>query len=453
MHDLGFKQCKAENDVWMRPSKDRSCYEYVATYVDDLMIAMKDPKEFCGTLKKRFGFKLKGDGVIDYHLGLNYIREKDGTLSTKPIKYIDKMMATFKECFPEEGTPKKAKSPLDKGDHPEIDTSDLCNADEIKIYLKMVGQVMWLVSLGRFDVLSAIITMSRFRAAPRKGHLNRLKRIYGYIKETRDGGIRIRTEIPDLSAYPENNHDWARSIYGQVKEEIPDDAPERLGKPIKLTTYVDANLYHDMVTGRALTTILHFINKTPFDWYTKRQATAESATFSSEFIAARIAVDQIVDIRLTMRYFGVPILGKTIMFGDNQSVVTNATVPHSQLNKRHQALAYHRVREAVASNMLDFHHIPGENNPADILSKHWGFQQVWPLLKALLFWQGDTSSIGKEVAPLRQLNTLSVQSIGELQDPLHIEQIINMLNPYDTQSSVAHVCNMVHITPNVWKFV
>jgi hypothetical protein len=208
-----------------------------------------------------------------------------------------------------------------------------------------------------------------------------------------------------------------------------------------------------MVTGRALTAILHFINKTPFDWYTKRQATAESATFSSEFIAARIAVDQIVDIRLTMRYFGVPILVKTIMFGDNQSVVTNATVPHSQLNKRHQALAYHRVREAVASNMLDFHHIPGENNPADILSKHWGFQQVWPLLKALLFWQGDTSSIGKEVAPLRQLNTLSVQSIGELQDPLHIEQIINMLNPYDTQSSVAHVCNMVHITPNVWKFV
>jgi hypothetical protein len=65
MYDLGFKPCKADSDVWMRPSKDRSCYEYVATYVDDLMIAMKDPKQFCDTLKNKFGFKLKGDGIID----------------------------------------------------------------------------------------------------------------------------------------------------------------------------------------------------------------------------------------------------------------------------------------------------------------------------------------------------------------------------------------------------
>jgi hypothetical protein len=237
------------------------------------------------------------------------------------------------------------------------------------------------------------------------------------------------------------------------KKEIPEDTPKPLGNPIKHTTYVDANLYHDMVTGRALTAVLHFINKTPFDWYSKRQATCEAATFSSEFIAAKTAVDQIIDHRITLRYFGVPILGKTLMFGDNQSVVTNATLPHSQLNKRHQFLAYHRVREAVASDMLDFHHIPGENNPADILSKHWGFQQVWPLLKSILFWQGDTSDIGNSVAPLRQLNNLSVQSIGELQDPHHIEQIIRMLNPYDTQSSIIRVCNMARIPKTVWKFV
>ena len=116
-------------------------------------------------------------------------------------------------------------------------------------------------------------------------------------------------------------------------------------------------------------------------------------------------------------------------------------------------MAYHRVREAVASDMLDFHHIPGENNPADILSKHWGFQQVWPLLKAVLFWQGDTSGIGKEVAPLRQLNTLSVQSIGELWDPSQIDHIKDILNPYNTQSSVKRVCNMSHITSSVWEFV
>lgn len=78
------------------------------------------------------------------------------------------------------------------------------------------------------------------------------------------------------------------------------------------------------------------------------------------------------------------------MFGDNQSVLQSTTVPHSKLNKRSLALSYHRVREAIAAQILSFHHLPGEINPADILSKHWGYQQVWPILKAMLFWQGDT---------------------------------------------------------------
>ena len=56
------------------------------------------------------------------------------------------------------------------------------------------------------------------------------------------------------------------------------------------------------------------------------------------------------------------------------------------------------MREAVASGMIGFYHIPGEKNPADILSKHWGYQQVWPLLKPLLFWRGETKDIPDQVA-------------------------------------------------------
>jgi hypothetical protein len=43
--------------------------------------------------------------------------------------------------------------------------------------------------------------------------------------------------------------------------------------------------------------------------------------------------------------------------------------------------------------MLRFHHIPGPMNAADILSKHWGYQQVWPMLKPLMFWEGDTATL------------------------------------------------------------
>ena len=157
-----------------------------------------------------------------------------------------------------------------------------------------------------------------------------------------------------------------------------------------MTTYKDANLYHDLSTGRAVTGVLHFVNQTPVDWFTCKQETVETATYGSEFAAARTAVQQIAALRLTLQYLGVPIRESSYLFGDNESVVKSGTVPHSRLSKRHHALAYHFTREAVASKMVEFHHLYGEQNPADILSKHWGHSQVYPLLRPIFFYQGNT---------------------------------------------------------------
>ena len=88
-----------------------------------------------------------------------------------------------------------------------------------------------------------------------------------------------------------------------------------------------------------------------------------------------------------------------------------------QLKKRHQVLAFHRVRGAVASDMVGFYHIPGDKNPADILSKNWGFQQVWWQLKTLLYWSGDTSDI-KEEATVRKVQS-HVRIGGEYHNPIH----------------------------------
>jgi hypothetical protein len=67
-------------------------------------------------------------------------------------------------------------------------------------------------------------------------------------------------------------------VYGNVEELLPQDMPPALVKPVVSITYVDANLYHDMVTGRSVTGILHLINGTPIDWFSKKQDTVETAT-------------------------------------------------------------------------------------------------------------------------------------------------------------------------------
>ena len=130
-----------------------------------------------------------------------------------------------------------------------------------------------------------------------------------------------------------------------------------------------------------MTGILHFMNKTPVEWYAKRQATVEAATYGSEFVAAKTAIQQIMGMRLTLRYLGVPIEGATRLFGDNGSVITSGTLPESPLKKRHHALAYHYTREAIASGAVDFQHIPGSLNIADVLSKHWAHYKVSSALR------------------------------------------------------------------------
>ena len=71
-----------------------------------------------------------------------------------------------------------------------------------------------------------------------------------------------------------------------------------------------ANLYHGQVTGKAVTACLHLLNATPFHWHTKRQSAVETTTFGSEFVAVRIATDQIIDLRYTLMHLGVPVRSK-----------------------------------------------------------------------------------------------------------------------------------------------
>ena len=160
LHHMNFKPSRADPDIWMKSSKDGSHYECIDVYVDDLAICMKDPKSFCDTLKEKYKLKLKGVGPISYHLGYGYTRDEDGTLVADPRKYVEKMLESYEKMFGE--NTEKPRTPLMAGDHPERDLSELCNQDQIKQYQTIVGQLIWLSGLGRFDSAVHVMTMSKF---------------------------------------------------------------------------------------------------------------------------------------------------------------------------------------------------------------------------------------------------------------------------------------------------
>ena len=84
---------------------------------------------------------------------------------------------------------------------------------------------------------------------------------------------------------------------------------------------------------------------------------------------------------------------KAYMFGDNKSVVMSSTIPQSILNKRHNMLSYHRVSEAIATKILEFHWCSSDQNSSDILSKHFDHAKVKDTIRELFDYQGDITLI------------------------------------------------------------
>ena len=204
LNDMDFIPSRADQCIWLKKNNKLKLYEYIAVYVDDLCITVQYPKEIINILKSKYHLEVKEDGPLTYHLPADYFQDPDGTLVSQPKKYIEKLKETYVRRFNTE--PSKAlKTPLEKNDHPELDTSEILEGHEVNHYLTMVGQLQWLITLGRFDIQAQVITMSRFQAQPRHGHLERLKRIYAYVIRTKDYATRFRTTEPDYSYLPFQN--------------------------------------------------------------------------------------------------------------------------------------------------------------------------------------------------------------------------------------------------------
>ena len=128
---------------------------------------------------------------------------------------------------------------------------------------------------------------------------------------------------------------------GVFKKLSPTTAPNLLANQslplphLMLIFYTPLPMVHPSLDASTSATKLQLIG-------TPRSKQQWRQTYGSELVAAKTATEQIMDLRYTLRYLGVPIKSNSYMYGDNRSVVTSATLPHSTLSKRHDILAFHR---------------------------------------------------------------------------------------------------------------
>jgi Reverse transcriptase (RNA-dependent DNA polymerase) len=370
LNDLNFLSCRSDPDVWRRAASKpdgTTYYEYILVYVDDCLIVSLDPQTILNTLQDEYKYRLKDVGPPKRFLGADIGQRKIGGVDRWFISaetYLKKSFIAIEALFRGH-----IDTPAPTNFHPEVDDSNFLNDDNITLYQSYIGILRWAIELGRMDIAHFGATMAKFAQAPREGHLNAVVRCFAYLKKRIESRLVIDPIPNDYSCMDWSSKDWHNFYPDATHETIPHDMPIPLGQPVQISLFCDAAHATDLVTRRSTTGFVFFLNGTPIQWYSKRQNTIESSTFGSEFVALKIATEANDALRYKLRMFGVPIDGPTNGFCDNGSVVTNVMNPESTLSKKHNAVAYHKVRECVAMKALQILHEPGKENCSDVFTK------------------------------------------------------------------------------------
>jgi hypothetical protein len=380
LREAGFQSCLADPDVWMKPGVKPDGFrywQYALCYVDDVLVISHEPQKIMDYLNTKHTLKPESVKAPEEYLGAKVrrftIHGDEGDIEAWSLSsdlYVKRAVAEVERTLAEndERLKTRIKTPLSTGYRPELDVTPELDAERTNYYQGLIGVLRWTVELGRIDIIVAVAMLSRYLASPRRGHLEETLHVFAYLKAYDKSAIVFDPRYPIFDESKFTKVDW-EEYYPDAKEVVPPRAPELGGNCVTTTCFVDADHAGCRMTRRSQTGIIIFLQRAPILWYSKRQNTVESSTFGSEFIAMKTAVEQIEAFRYKLRMMGIQVDGPTNVFCDNEAVFKNVSKPESTLKKKHNAIAYHRTREAQAAGICRIAWENGEFNLADVLTK------------------------------------------------------------------------------------
>lgn len=384
MKHLSFTSCPADPDVWMRPAKKSdglAYYEYILLYTDDTLCISENPEKILRKeLGKYFTLKEESIGPPSIYLG-GRVRKVTldngvGAWAFGSSQYIQNAVKNVESYIakPENGQrklPKRVETPTRTAYRPEIDITPELGAKDATYYQSLIGILRWIVELGRADICLEVSLMSSHLTMPREGHLEEVLRIFGYLKSHHNAEMVFDPSDPVIDETLFERRDWSTSEFGHLdeKEVLPSNMPEPRGMGFTMRAKVDADHATDTVSRRSRTGFIVYLNCAPVYWFAKKQTSVESSSFGSEFIAMKVCCEYLRGLRYKLRMMGIPCEGPVYVFGDNQSVLANTTIPESTLKKKSQSIAYHFVREGVTRDEWRTAYVNTNENEADLLTK------------------------------------------------------------------------------------
>ena len=162
MRRLGVCPSKADPDLWIKKLTDGT-YEYVARFVDDVIVFSKNPMAIIEKFKKHY--IMKGVGKTQYYLGGDVV-ELQSDWHIEEVYTAFSAQTYIENCLPklakmlDKSAFKKYSTPFSDQYHPELDTSPLCDSDHVSKYKSLIGSANWIITLGRFEIAYAVNVLS-----------------------------------------------------------------------------------------------------------------------------------------------------------------------------------------------------------------------------------------------------------------------------------------------------
>ena len=325
---LNFQQSKADKCLFVR--KDGEELTYLLVYVDDVLIATKEPTRMSACKEALMSqLKMKDLGKVGTFLGIDFDHvpgSKIVTLSQR--RYIDKLAKVF-DLNPDDKVYKLES----------IDATTLADEPieneliESGRYRSIIGGLLFISSMTRPDVAAAISYLSRFLDRPSAKAWTLATRVLKYLMTTK--------ELP--------------LVIGDVNGS-------------GLVTYVDAN-FAPAGDRKSQTGVLIRLNGSSVSWQSKKQKTVATSTTEAEYVALSIAVNETLWIQKLLGEMHYSVQYPTPVMEDNEPAMHIAKNQKNVSLAKHIDVKYHATQDYQEKGFIDVQHIGTEDQLADALTK------------------------------------------------------------------------------------
>ncbi len=287
-----------------------------ATHVDDIVSdhvtkgIKSEGDKFEQDIAAHFQYKKKDLSKLTNMLGWT-IERRDGFVKISVPKKIDLMLTKYKMKDANPCSTPMTVDALNAFEQDKIRLKDKEDATSVTFpYSSLVGELMWIASNVRPDILFATQILSSYLIKPNEIHITAVKRILRYLLETKELGL----------------------VFQDHSEKIP-----------RPTGYSDSDFASDPKDRKSFTGYAFLVNGAAVSWKCRKQTVVALSTQEAEYLALSHAAREAIWFRHIYQETNRPFDDMPIhLYCDNLGATKMSKDPIFRSKTKHIDIAAHR---------------------------------------------------------------------------------------------------------------